>query len=94
MCNIAAGKLAMAATIAVRYSCCRRQGFEESSSPSGSFLAPEKQIIDYQVQALRLFTQVGLEGWMVEFLYIFFMLCFYICMYLCIYAFRNSYVCV
>ena len=58
MCNISAGKLAMAATIAVRYSCCRRQGFEESSSSSGSFLDPEKQIIDYQVQALRLFQQV------------------------------------
>ena len=61
MCNIAAGKLAMAATIAVRYSCCRLQGFADSHT-STTFLAPERQIIDYQVQALRLFQQVSRRG--------------------------------
>lgn len=48
----AGGKLAIACTIAMRYSCVRRQGFV---GQNGSFKDKENQIIDYGVQQYRLF---------------------------------------
>ena len=45
----AAGSLGRAATIAIRYSLVRRQGFQSSSATGGSFRAPENQIIDYRM---------------------------------------------
>jgi acyl-CoA oxidase len=58
----AAGKLAIAATIATRYSCVRTQGFTEGQSARGqySFQAPEMQIIDYQMQGYRVLKQVAI----------------------------------
>lgn len=50
MIAISGGKLAIASTIATRYSCVRRQGFMEHHSQSVSYLAKECQIIDYQVK--------------------------------------------
>ena len=53
----AAGSLGRAATIAIRYSLVRRQGFQSSSATGGSFRAPENQIIDYRMnQYVRLLT--------------------------------------
>ena len=53
----AAGSLGRAATIAIRYSLVRRQGFQSSSASGGSFRAPENQIIDYRMnQYVRLLT--------------------------------------
>jgi acyl-CoA oxidase len=54
----AAAALARASTIAIRYSCVRRQGF--SNPESVTFSDPEYQIIDYQVQRYRLFRQLSL----------------------------------
>jgi acyl-CoA oxidase len=50
-------RLAQGVTIAARYSCVRRQGFEDTSSTSRD--APELQIIEYQNQQYRLFTQLS-----------------------------------
>uniref|UniRef100_A0A6B2L0L2 Acyl-coenzyme A oxidase n=1 Tax=Arcella intermedia TaxID=1963864 RepID=A0A6B2L0L2_9EUKA len=55
---MAGAYLARAVTIAMRYSCVRRQGFEDTASTS--FRAPEKQIIDYQVQRYRVFKQLAI----------------------------------
>ena len=43
----AAGSLGRAATIAVRYSLVRRQGFQSSSASGGSFRAPENQVRNF-----------------------------------------------
>ena len=60
MIGTAAGKLAMAATTAVRYSCVRQQGFVNTDK-NQTFASPEKQIIDYQMQAYRLFKQLSIS---------------------------------
>jgi acyl-CoA oxidase len=52
------GKLAVASTIAIRYSCVRRQGFVESSQDI-SYKSEERKILDYQVQQYRLFKQLA-----------------------------------
>jgi hypothetical protein len=54
----AGGRLAVAVTIAIRYSCVRQQGFAENKA--SSFRAEERQIIDWQVQRYRLFKQLAL----------------------------------
>ena len=58
MIQTAGGKLGIAATIAARYSCVRRQGFEETSA-GVSFKGKENQIIDYQVQQFHIFKQLA-----------------------------------
>eukprot|EP01125_Pyxidicula_operculata_P014747 TRINITY_DN494_c0_g3_i1.p1 TRINITY_DN494_c0_g3~~TRINITY_DN494_c0_g3_i1.p1 ORF type:complete len:482 (-),score=120.82 TRINITY_DN494_c0_g3_i1:88-1533(-) len=55
---MASGHLAKAVTIATRYSAVRKQGFEDTKS--SSFRAPEKQIIDHQVQQYRLMKQLSI----------------------------------
>lgn len=59
MVRTSGGNLAKAATIATRYSCVRKQGYIDSNK-KGSYLAPEKQIIDHQVQRYRIFRQIAL----------------------------------
>ena len=59
MIEISGGKLAMAATIAARYSCVRRQGFIEDQQGM-SHKAKENQIIDYQVQQYRVLKQIAI----------------------------------
>lgn len=49
-------RLGQAVTIATRYSCVRRQGFVDTASTSRN--AEENQIIEYQNQQYRLFTQL------------------------------------
>ena len=56
-------RLAQGVTIASRYSCVRRQGFEDTASTSRD--APELQIIEYQNQQYRLFKQLGMAYAMV-----------------------------
>jgi len=58
MCGIAGGKLAIAATIAIRYSCVRRQGFVDMAQDV-PFKSEERKILDYQVQQYRLFKQLA-----------------------------------
>lgn len=58
MIGAAAGKLGMAVTTAVRYSCVRQQGFVDTSS-NVAHTSAERQIIDYQVQAYRLMKQLA-----------------------------------
>lgn len=58
MLKSAGGYLARAATIAVRYSCVRKQGFVEHKK-SISYTAPERAIIDYQVQRYRVLRQLA-----------------------------------
>ncbi len=60
MLKASGGYLARAATIAARYSCVRRQGFEDTKRSGHTYLTQERQIIDYQVQRYRVFRQVGL----------------------------------
>jgi acyl-CoA oxidase len=67
----AGGMLAKAVTIAIRYSCVRRQGFADTSTTS--YASEERQIIDYQIQRYRLLKQLALAyamkfcgKWMVE----------------------------
>lgn len=52
-------RLGQAVTIAARYSCVRRQGFEDTKSTSKQ--AKENQIIEYQNQQSRLFKQLALS---------------------------------
>lgn len=59
MVSIAGGKLAIAATIATRYSCVRRQGFVDRSQ-NISYTSEENKIIDYQMQQYRLFKQIAI----------------------------------
>jgi flavocytochrome c len=72
MVKTAGGFLARACTIAIRYSCVRRQGFTTSKRDI-SYKSPEMQIIDYQVQRYRLFKQLSIAyaikftgSWMVS----------------------------
>eukprot|EP01061_Rhynchopus_euleeides_P010400 TRINITY_DN19845_c0_g1_i1.p1 TRINITY_DN19845_c0_g1~~TRINITY_DN19845_c0_g1_i1.p1 ORF type:complete len:795 (+),score=371.98 TRINITY_DN19845_c0_g1_i1:51-2435(+) len=60
MIGISAGKLAMACTTAVRYSCVRQQGFAITDSAQ-TYESPEKQIIDYQMQHYRLMKNTALS---------------------------------
>ena len=53
MVQIAAGKLAIACTVAARYSCARLQGFVDTSS-NVSFKSKENAIIEYQNQRYRI----------------------------------------
>jgi acyl-CoA oxidase len=53
------GFLARACTIAIRYSCVRRQGFAQQKKAK-SYKSEERQIIDHQVQRYRLFRQLAL----------------------------------
>eukprot|EP01114_Cavostelium_apophysatum_P005803 TRINITY_DN1697_c0_g1_i1.p1 TRINITY_DN1697_c0_g1~~TRINITY_DN1697_c0_g1_i1.p1 ORF type:complete len:698 (+),score=185.82 TRINITY_DN1697_c0_g1_i1:104-2197(+) len=53
------GYLARASTIAIRYSCVRKQGYLKNTRGM-SFKSEERQIIDYQVQQYRLFKQLAL----------------------------------
>lgn len=55
----AAGYLARASTIAIRYSCVRTQGYIDTKK-GGSYKANERPIIDYQVQRYRLLRQLAL----------------------------------
>lgn len=71
MVNTAAGRLAQSATMAIRYSCVREQGF--SSSTAKSYKSEEKQIIDHKIQQYRLFKQLAhayalkfTARWMIE----------------------------
>jgi len=59
MVRLAGGILARAVTIAMRYSCVRRQGFVDTSR-NVSYKSLERQIIDYQVQRYRVFKQLAL----------------------------------
>eukprot|EP00743_Colponemidia_sp_Colp-15_P005509 GILK01005925.1.p1 GENE.GILK01005925.1~~GILK01005925.1.p1 ORF type:complete len:1245 (-),score=193.11 GILK01005925.1:130-3834(-) len=54
----AAGVLSKAATIAVRYSAVRKQGFKNTGK-GVSYRSEERQILDYQVQRYRLLKQVA-----------------------------------
>lgn len=58
MCNTSAARLCQASTIAIRYSCVRRQGFKDTK-PGVSYLTEEHQIIDHQIQQYRLFRQLA-----------------------------------
>ena len=58
MIKIAGGKLASAATIGVRYSCVRHQGFADGGAGI-SYRSAERPILDYQYQQLRLTKQVA-----------------------------------
>jgi len=51
--------LSRAVTIAIRYSCVRRQGFVDTKK-GASFKSSEKQIIDHSIQRYRLFKQLAL----------------------------------
>ena len=71
MTGTAAARLAQAVTIAIRYSCVRQQGFEDSSTKT--FRAVEKKIVDYKIQQYRLFKQLAYAyalkftgRWMIE----------------------------
>eukprot|EP01091_Cochliopodium_minus_P008486 TRINITY_DN1937_c0_g1_i3.p1 TRINITY_DN1937_c0_g1~~TRINITY_DN1937_c0_g1_i3.p1 ORF type:complete len:686 (-),score=130.72 TRINITY_DN1937_c0_g1_i3:399-2456(-) len=52
------GYLARACTIAIRYSCVRKQGFVDNEVTS--YLHNENSIMDYQIQKHRLFKQLSL----------------------------------
>eukprot|EP01118_Nematostelium_gracile_P012697 TRINITY_DN4676_c0_g1_i1.p1 TRINITY_DN4676_c0_g1~~TRINITY_DN4676_c0_g1_i1.p1 ORF type:complete len:1338 (-),score=335.21 TRINITY_DN4676_c0_g1_i1:47-4060(-) len=57
MVKTAGGFLSRAVTIGVRYGCVREQGFVDTTKKN--FSAPERQIIDYQVQRFRLFKPLA-----------------------------------
>lgn len=70
MIRTSGGYLARAATIAIRYSCVRRQGFLQTKG-TPTFKAPERQVLDYRMQKYRLFKQLAtsyaikfIGGWM------------------------------
>merc|ERR1719375_1615967 len=52
--------LASAATIAVRYSCVRKQGFKDSTS-SNALHGGEYVIMDYRIQQYRIFKALALS---------------------------------
>jgi len=56
----AGSHLAKAATIAVRYSCVRQQGFKDSTSDD-PFASGENPIMDYKIQQYRIFKALGLS---------------------------------
>eukprot|EP01006_Ploeotia_vitrea_P042804 TRINITY_DN66661_c13_g5_i1.p2 TRINITY_DN66661_c13_g5~~TRINITY_DN66661_c13_g5_i1.p2 ORF type:complete len:762 (+),score=442.62 TRINITY_DN66661_c13_g5_i1:295-2286(+) len=60
MMRTAGGMLARAATIATRYSCVREQGFVDTKGAK-SYRAPERKIMDYQMQRYRILKQVALS---------------------------------
>jgi acyl-CoA oxidase len=71
MVSSAASKIAIASTIAIRYSCVRQQGFVNTSTKS--YKSPEIKIIDYKIQQYRLFKQLAYAyalkftgRWMIE----------------------------
>jgi len=53
-------KLAQGVTIAARYSCVRHQGFVDPDASDMSYSSLEQPIIEYQVQAYRIFKQLAL----------------------------------
>ena len=64
-------RLAFATTCAIRYNAVRRQGFKDTSTKLHK--SPENQIIDYRLQQMRLFKQVGItlalkasSRWMIQ----------------------------
>jgi flavocytochrome c len=57
MVRIAGGRLAIAATIATRYSCVRTQGFINTKTKN--YLDAEVQLIDHQIQRYRVLKQVA-----------------------------------
>jgi len=59
MTRAASGRLAIAVTTAIRYSCVRKQGFANPSTDA-SYKSEERQIIDWQVQRYRLFKQLAM----------------------------------
>lgn len=70
--NAMAVRLAQAATIAIRYSCIRTQGFIDTK-PGVSYLTKEIQLIDHQIQRYRLLKQLSVayalkftSQWIVE----------------------------
>jgi flavocytochrome c len=58
MVSTAGARLSQAATIAIRYSCVREQGFIDTKN-TASFQSPEKQIIDHKIQQYRLLKQLA-----------------------------------
>jgi len=72
MVKVAGAMLARAVTVAIRYSCVRKQGFVEPEK-AHSFQSEERYIIDHQVQRYRLFKQLAMSyalkfvgRWMIE----------------------------
>lgn len=59
MIHISSGKLAIAVTIAVRYSAVRHQGFVDTGR-SASYLSPERPILDYKMQQYRILKQLAI----------------------------------
>jgi acyl-CoA oxidase len=58
MVNTASGRLAQAATMAIRYNTVREQGFESNKSGI-SFKSQERQLIDHKIGQYRLFKQLA-----------------------------------
>lgn len=58
MVNTSAGRLAQAATIAVRYSAVRKQGFVDTKQGE-SYLTLEHKILDHQIQQYRVLKQLA-----------------------------------
>ena len=57
--NTAGSRLCQAATIAIRYSCVRKQGFKSFESGI-TYRSDENTIIDYKIQQYRLFKYLAL----------------------------------
>ena len=57
MVSTSSSRLAQAATVSIRYSTVRLQGFVDNSDPS--FLAKENKIIDHKIQQYRLLKQLA-----------------------------------
>ena len=73
MIGVSGGKLALAVTTAVRYSCVRKQGFTQPGIDVTNYKAEERQIIDYDYQNYRLMKQLSISlgiqfsaRWMME----------------------------
>ena len=58
MVGVSGARLAQAATISIRYSAVRQQGFIDNKA-GVSYTTPEYQIIDYKIQQYRLFKQLA-----------------------------------
>lgn len=76
MVNTAGARLCQSATIAIRYSCVRTQGFKDMKAGI-SHLSEEFQIVDHKIQQYRLFKQLAVGfalrfngAWMLEQLHI------------------------
>jgi len=59
MVRIGGGRLAIAATIATRYSCVRSQGFQNTKTKD--YKDKEVQLIDHQIQRYRVLKQVAMS---------------------------------